>query len=127
MSEKGFRVEIPVQIKRDQRARKVLAEREAPKIGDSVPRIARLLALAHKWEWMVRRGETNHGQLARQHGLSRARVSQVCGLALLCPELQESILEERKAPTKRLLQELAVLPVWSYQQTRLSRHVDPPG
>ena len=127
MSEKGFRVEIPVNIKRDRRARKVLAEGEPRKDSKSVPRIARLLALAHKWEGMVRRGEANHGQLARQHGLSGARVSQICGLALLCPELQESILEERKAPTKRLLQELAVLPVWSYQQTRWSRHVDPPS
>ncbi len=127
MSDKGFRVEIPVNIKRDRRARKVLARGETSKDNESVPRIARLLALAHKWEGMVWRGETNHGQLARQHGLSRARVSQVCGLVLLCPELQESILDEGKAPTKRLLQELAVLPVWSYQQTRWSRHVDPPS
>ena len=125
MSEKGFRVEIPVSFNR--RPLKITPQAPPDREPDDVPRTARLLALAHKWEGMVRRGETNHGQLARQHGLSRARVSQICGLALLCPELQESILEEREVPTKRLLQELAVLPVWSYQQTRWSRHVDPPS
>ena len=94
MSDKGFRIEIPVHIKRDRRARKVLATGETSKDKESVPRIARLLALAHKWEGMVRRGETNCGQIARKHGLSNARVSQVCGLTLLAPAIQKSILDE---------------------------------
>ncbi len=115
MSEKGFRVEIPVQIKRDQRARKVLAEREAPMIGDSVPRIARLLALAHKWEGMVRRGATNHGQLARQHGLSRARVSQICSLSLLAPDIQESILLSSSL-SQHCLAAMVARPIWREQR-----------
>ena len=53
MSEKGFRGEIPVHIKRDQRAGKVLARGETPKDNESVPGIARLLALA--WRWDARR------------------------------------------------------------------------
>ena len=125
MSEQGFRVEIPVRFNRrlSKSARQVSADKES----DGVPRIARLLALAHKWEGMVRRGEACGADIAKRHGLSSARVSQICGLVLLCPESQESILEERKAPTRRLLQELAISPVWSYQQTRWSRHVDPPS
>ncbi len=116
MSEKGFRVEIPVHIKRDQRARRVLAKGQVPQANRSVSRVARLLALAHKWEGMVRRGEVSCGEIARRHGLSSARVSQICGLVLLCPELQESILEERKVPTRKLLQVLAGNPTWSEHQ-----------
>ena len=93
MSEQGFRVEIPVNIKRDRPARKA-AKREPTPEGqqDAVPRIARLLALAHKWEGMVRRGKTDYAELARRHGLSSARVSQICLLTLLAPEIQQSVL-----------------------------------
>ena len=92
MSEKGFRIEIPVHIKRDRRARKVLETGDAPEVQASVPRIARLLALAHKWEGMVRRGDTNCGEIARLHGLSNARVTQVCSLVLLAPEIQALLI-----------------------------------
>ena len=52
MSEKGFRVEIPVNFNR--RAPKG-PQQEPPLQNefDDVPRIARLLALAHKWEGIV--------------------------------------------------------------------------
>jgi hypothetical protein len=115
VSEKGFRVEIPVHIKRDQRARKVLAEREAPKSGDSVPRIARLLALAHKWEGMVRRGETDYAELARRHGLSSARVSQVCSLTLLAPEIEESVVLSSSL-SRQCLAAMAARPLWREQR-----------
>ena len=104
MSEKGFRVEIPVQIRRDRQARKVLAEREAPKIEDSVPRIARLLALAHKWEGMVRRGETgSYAEIAGVTSLSRARVTQICSLSLLPPNVQEHLLQRESLESPRTL------------------------
>ena len=92
MSEKGFRVEIPVHIKRDRGTQKVLTKGEAVKVQDSVPRIARLLALAHKWEGMVRRGD-GYAELARRHGISKARVSQICSMVLLAPRMQERLLE----------------------------------
>ncbi len=92
MSEKGFRVEIPVNFNR--RAPKG-PQQEPPLQNefDDVLRIARLLALAHKWEGMVRRGETDCAELARRHRLSRARVSQICGLTLLPARVQEETLE----------------------------------
>jgi len=93
MSEKGFRVEIPVHIKRDRRARKVLGQGETPKDDESVPRMARLLALAHKWEGMVRRGDVNdYAEVARLNGLTKGRVAQVCCLALIAPDIQERLL-----------------------------------
>jgi hypothetical protein len=52
------RIEIPINVKRDRRARKVVQHGFAPDpSGEPVPRMARLLALAWKWEGMVRRGE----------------------------------------------------------------------
>ena len=98
-SEKGLRIEIPVHITRDRRARKVLVKGEAPKAEEPVSRIARLLALAHKWEEMVRRGDIDYAGIARQYGLSRARVSQICDQALLEPAVQEArLLGHSSAP-----------------------------
>ena len=111
----GFRIEIPVHIKSDRRARKVLATGEAPEVEDAVPRMARLLALAHKWEAMVRRGEVKgYVELARRHGLSRARVTQITNLTLLAPAAQETTLFERHdaspvAATRRWLHN----PLWN--------------
>src|SRR6202161_4942825 len=57
------------------------------------PRIARLLALAHKLDAMVRSGEiTHYGQLARLGHISPARLTQIMVLLHLSPTIQESIL-----------------------------------
>ena len=59
-----------------------------------VPRVARLLALAHRIDRMVHDGEIrNLSEAARRLGLTRARVTQVMNLLLLAPEIQEAILE----------------------------------
>ena len=93
MSEKGFRIEIPVNIRHKQPAPKIGgkdASRDSER--DDVPRIARLLALAWRWEGVVRQGETDYAQIAREHRLSRARVSQICSLTLLPADIQNHIL-----------------------------------
>ena len=115
MSEKGFRVEIPVHIKRDRRTRKRLAAGKTPNVPESVPRMARLLALAHKWELMVRQGETDYVELARRHGLSSARVSQICRLTLLAPEIQESVVLSSSL-SRRCLAAMAAHPIWREQR-----------
>ena len=94
MSENGIRVEYEVHFKRDRRARKILRQGPAPeKVPDAVPRIARLLALAWKWECMVQRGEVkDYAEIARQMGLTRVRVTQVIAMTLLAPDLQELVL-----------------------------------
>ena len=59
-----------------------------------VPRVARLLALAHRIDEMVRAGELDDlADAARRLGLSRARVSQITNLLLLAPEIQTEILD----------------------------------
>ena len=117
MSEKGFTITVPVHIKRDRRARKVIREGPVPATSaDDVARAARMLALAHKWEAIVRRGEvTDYAEIARRHGLSRARVSQVCGLTLLAPDLQESVLLAGSSSPPRPTSMIAC-PIWREQR-----------
>ncbi len=57
------------------------------------PRVARMLALAHRIDGMVRSGETrDYAYAARRLGLTRARVTQITNLLLLAPVIQEAIL-----------------------------------
>ena len=58
-----------------------------------VPRVAKLLALAHRFEGLVRRGEIgDYAELARVGRVSRARISQIMSLMSLAPDLQEQVL-----------------------------------
>ena len=58
-----------------------------------VPRVARLLALAHRFQGLVRNGEVaDYAELARLGRVSRARISQIVSLLSLAPNLQEQVL-----------------------------------
>jgi hypothetical protein len=60
---------------------------------EKVPRVARLLALAHKFQGMLDRGEVaSMADLARLGRVSRARITQVMDLLMLAPDIQEEIL-----------------------------------
>ena len=57
------------------------------------PRIARLLALAHKLDALVRSGVVaNYGELARLGHITPARLTQIMVLLHLAPAIQEYIL-----------------------------------
>ena len=58
-----------------------------------VPRIARLMALAIRFEGMLR-DETvrDYAELARLGGVTRARMTQIMKLLHLAPDIQEKIL-----------------------------------
>ena len=59
----------------------------------SLPRIARLLALAIKLEGLVREGAVrDYAELARLGHVTRARMTQIMSLIYLAPDIQESIL-----------------------------------
>ena len=59
----------------------------------NVPRIARLLALAIRFEDLIRRGEVqDYADLARLGYVTRARITQVMNLLNLAPDIQEDIL-----------------------------------
>jgi len=59
----------------------------------NIPRIARLLALAIRFEGLVRSGEVkDYADLACLGMVSRARITQIMNLLLLAPDIQEAIL-----------------------------------
>ena len=89
-----------------------------------VPRVARLLALAHWIDGMVRNGELDDmAEAARQLNLTRARVTQITNLLLLAPEIQEAILDlplvikGRDSITERQLRPIAAEPDWNKQRS----------
>ena len=87
-----------------------------------VPRLARLLALAIKFDGLIRHGTIrDYATLARLGHVSRARISQVMALLLLAPDIQEEILflapaqTGREPITLRHLQPIAVVASWARQ------------
>lgn len=57
-------------------------------------RVAQALALAHRLQAAIERGEyRDRADLARQLGFTRARVTQLLDLLLLAPDIQERVLD----------------------------------
>jgi hypothetical protein len=84
------------------------------------PRIARLLALAHKLDAMVRSGEIrDYAQLARLGHISPARLTQIMVLLHLSPAIQEYILflsPDARFITELGLRKIAREPQWDRQR-----------
>jgi hypothetical protein len=61
--------------------------------GHCIPRIARLMALAIRFEGLVSDGTIrDYAELARLGGVTRARMTQITKLLDLAPDIQEQIL-----------------------------------
>jgi hypothetical protein len=70
-----------------------LSDRQPSMVGDPVPRIARLMALAIRFEGLLREGTIrDYAELARRGHVTRARMSQIMKLLDLAPDIQEQIL-----------------------------------
>jgi hypothetical protein len=84
-------------------------------------RVARLLALAHDIEARIEAGEfRDYADVARAHGLTRARLTQVMNLLLLAPPIQEDVLHLEVLPgrepvTERDLRRVLQSLVWEDQ------------
>lgn len=81
-----------------------------PRLPDSpcIPRIARLMALAIKFQNMVDRGEVrDYADLARLGYVSRARITQIMNLMNLAADIQEEILFGAPKGTERHIRRLA--------------------
>jgi hypothetical protein len=90
-------VECPVHFDRRAKGRKELragAEPPRPVLEPGrAPRVARLLALAHRFDALLRQGVVeNYSELARLGHVTPARISQVMSLLFLAPAIQEEIL-----------------------------------
>ncbi len=69
------------------------APAEVPDVP-TVPRSARLMALALALDEMVRDGRVeSYAEVARVAGVSRARVSQITALLGLAPDIQAALLD----------------------------------
>jgi hypothetical protein len=94
----------------------------APPPAGRIPRISRLMALAIRFEQLIRDGVVkDQADLARLAQITRARVTQIMDLLLLAPEIQEEILfladskNGKVNPTERTLRPLVHSPVWLNQ------------
>ena len=105
MSQQPLTVECKVHFGRAGRgARKELVSGEAkPALPVArVPRVARLMALALKFEGMIERGEVrDYAELARLGRVTRARMSQIMSLLHLAPDLIEELLHLEPVTTGR--------------------------
>ena len=75
-------------------ARKVLRMGAAPDVPSGrVPKVARWMALAIRFDGLVRDGVVaSYADLARLGHVTRARVTQIMNLLNLAPDLQEALL-----------------------------------
>jgi hypothetical protein len=65
----------------------------APAPAGRVPRISRLMALAIRFDEMLRRGDVKDlAELARLGHVTRARATQILNLTMLAPDLQQALL-----------------------------------
>lgn len=81
------------------------------------PSIARRMALAHRVEALIDGGTvTDYADVARLFGISRARVTQICDLALLAPDIQAVVLLGKVEPRDRHLRAIGRHPLWNDQR-----------
>jgi hypothetical protein len=99
-------------------------EPAAPPPG-RVPRVAKLLALAHRFERLLHDGVVrDYAELGQLGHVTRARVSQIMLLLCLAPDLQEEILfwpptlcGKDRVQMRHVLP-IAAVPDWKKQRQR---------
>ena len=89
----------------------------------NIPRVAKLLALAIRFEKLVKRGDIqDYADLARLGYVTRARITQIMNLLNLAPDIQEEILflpntmKGRDPILEKDLRPVAAVPHWSRQR-----------
>ncbi len=121
-------VEYNLPVPGTYRTRTLPAGAASPPQGRA-PRVARLIALAHRLEELVRSGVVkSYGELARLGYISPARLSQILILAQLAPAIQELVLflstEEEGVITELCLRKIAREPRWDRQRTLFDQQID---
>ena len=116
-----------VQLRSRQRRQAAVAERT-----ERVPRVTRLLALALKFEELIRSGVVdNYAVLAQLGQVSRSRVTQMTSMLSLAPDIQEEILFLRVEEAKRLrisepsVRKLSAILDWGEQRAHWRRQRKP--
>jgi hypothetical protein len=95
------------------------AAQEPPSGHATIPRIARLMALAIRFEGLVRKETvSDHAELARLGRVTRARMTQITKLLDLAPDLQEQLLflPPRKGLNEKNLRSVVRVIEWRQQR-----------
>lgn len=102
-----------------------VASTAPPEPAVRLPRVTRLLVLAHRIGGMIRAGEIrNWAEAARMAGVTRARMTQIANLTLLSPTIQDAILATSPTVwTECNLRRICNLPAWKRQERIF---LDPP-
>src|SRR6266849_3673390 len=124
----SFTIEKDIHFQRRTRGRQELRARIEPSPATQatlrVPRVARLMALAVRFDGLLQTGQVrDQAELARLGRVTRARVSQILSLIHLAPDIQEEILflQGGRRGSDLLvadLQPIAKLVDWAGQQRR---------
>jgi hypothetical protein len=122
-----MKIEFTVPFGRAQ-APRILAIEPTPEPQGRPPRIARILALAHKMDALVRSGTvSSYGELARLGHVSPARLSQFMVLLHLAPSIQEYLLFLSAGDARFIheleLRKIAREPPWDRQRKRFEQHL----
>lgn len=120
----GIRIESQVHFKRGRRSKKQLRSGEEPSpVPGRVPRVAKLMALALRFEQLVVDGAVaDYAELSRLGHVTRARMTQIMNLLHLAPDIQEEILflprvdSGRDPISEREIRSLVAVPDWKKQR-----------
>ena len=114
-----------VHFRQGRRGRKELKQGESASStsGGRVPRVSRLMALAIRFDQLIRDGAVaDQADLARLGHVTRARLTQIMNLLCLAPDIQEELLfsptteRGRDAISEKKLRPIAATPSWDKQQ-----------
>ena len=136
-SSQKLTLECKVHFKNSRCGRKMMRNGEVPTISPiepgRVPRISRLMALAIRFDGMLKRGIVrDYTDLARLGLVSKPRITQIMNLLLLAPDIQEELLflpritQGNDPITERHMRSIITLPEWSKQRiiwTKLKKQI----
>jgi hypothetical protein len=117
-------IERKVHFGHGRRSRKELRVGEAKATTTGrVPRVSRIMALAIKFDGLIRDGVVkDQAKLARLGHVSRARLTQIMDLLLLAPDIQEAVLflpnvtRRHQTIIENQLRSIAAVPSWGKQR-----------
>lgn len=125
-----MKVETTIHFKKRGRGKQkvaVLGPVKAERSQGRVPRISKLMALAIRFDDLIRTGQVStYAELARLGQVTPARVTQIMNLNLLAPAIQEELLflprveNGKEEVSVKGLQKVATNPLWKSQRTLFS-------
>jgi hypothetical protein len=116
-------IEVPAHRRRDGRRTvfSTIPSTPASSVG-RIPRIARMLALAHALRAALDGGSANGlSELAAGTGFTPERVTQLLDLTFLAPDIQERLVFGDVPLTAKALQPITLIPLWEQQRAALQR------